>query len=61
VPLGVALAVWLIPEPIMSEHRTAAALAAGRPTSKVAAGCFALIWFAAITLAGWYTWRYFSD
>jgi hypothetical protein len=61
VPLGIMLAVWLIPEPLMVEHRASAAQAEGRPVSKVAAVAIISVWVGAIALTAWLAWRYVSD
>jgi uncharacterized membrane protein YkvA (DUF1232 family) len=58
VPLGIALAVRLIPEPLMAEHRAAAASAASRPTSTAGAVAIASIWIGAILITGWLVWRH---
>ena len=47
VPLGIMLAIKLIPPEVMAEHRTAAIAAEGRPTSRVAAAVIIAIWGAA--------------
>src|ERR1700719_3821442 len=44
VPLGIALVVRLIPQPIMSEHRISADAAQQRPVSRAAAMVIAAIW-----------------
>jgi len=44
VPLGIMLAVRLIPAPIMAEHRETALEAALKPRSYAAAAMIALIW-----------------
>ena len=44
VPLGILLAVRLVPAEVMDEHRRAAANAASRPVSRVAAALIALTW-----------------
>ncbi|RXN91353.1 hypothetical protein C7R54_09330 [Achromobacter aloeverae] len=59
VPLGILAVVRLIPPGIMAEHRAAAALAAGRPASRLAGVVIALIWAASIALAAWLAYRYF--
>jgi uncharacterized membrane protein YkvA (DUF1232 family) len=59
VPLGIALAVRLIPEPLMAEHRAAATLAATRPTSTAGAVAIVSIWIGAILVAGWLIWRHY--
>ena len=61
VPLGIMLAVWMIPNAIMAEHRVTAAAADGRPTSKAAAAAIVGIWIAAIGLITWLGWRNFSN
>lgn len=60
VPLGVMLAVWLIPGALMAEHRAAAALAGSRPVSKAGAVAVAAIWIATILLAAWLAWQNLS-
>src|SRR5438067_458375 len=50
VPLGVALAVRLIPEPILEECRAKAQAAAARPTNWLAAGAVIAIWLLLATL-----------
>jgi uncharacterized membrane protein YkvA (DUF1232 family) len=59
VPLGLALAIRLIPPEVMAEHRLSAAAAAGRPVSKSAAAVIVLIWAAAILLSAWAIQRYY--
>lgn len=59
VPLGIVAVVKLIPPEIMAEHRAAAALAAERPTSRMAAAVITLIWIASMALVGWVAYRYF--
>jgi uncharacterized membrane protein YkvA (DUF1232 family) len=44
VPLGIVLAVQLIPADILAEHRAAASEAAKRPTSRTAAVVVVAIW-----------------
>src|SRR3954468_849720 len=44
VPLGIWLAVRLIPPAIMAEHRATAEMAQRRPTSKMAAAAIVSIW-----------------
>ena len=60
VPLGLALAIKLIPPEVMAEHRLSAAAAEGRPVSKSAAGVIVLIWAAAIGLTAWAIQRYYG-
>ena len=44
VPLGIMLAVWLVPADILAEHRATAATAQSRPVSKIAAVFVVVIW-----------------
>src|SRR5262245_25648960 len=60
VPLGILLAVKLIPPGIMAEHRALAAAAQERPVSRGAAIIIVLIWLACAVLAGWFCYRFFS-
>ena len=55
VPLGIWLALKMVPDPIMAEcrARAAEATAAGRPTSRVAAIVVVAIWVTLALLAGW--------
>ena len=47
VPLGILLAVRLVPPPLLAEHRLTAAAAQSRPVSRVAAAIFIALWLAA--------------
>ena len=54
VPLGILLALRLIPSHVMADCREKANLTAGRPASRVAAGVFVTIWVAcAVALYYW--------
>jgi uncharacterized membrane protein YkvA (DUF1232 family) len=44
VPLGIVLAVRLIPAEILAEHRAAASAAGSQPTSRAAAAVIVAIW-----------------
>ncbi len=57
VPLGILLAIRLIPEEIMAEHRATAALAAQRPVSRVAAAAIIGLWSLAFALLCLWAWR----
>jgi uncharacterized membrane protein YkvA (DUF1232 family) len=59
VPLGIMLAVRMIPADLMAEHR-AAALAQERPKSKVGAAAIVVIWIAGAVFMAWLGYRYFS-
>jgi uncharacterized membrane protein YkvA (DUF1232 family) len=61
VPLGVALVVWMIPKPIMAEHRASADAVQQRPVSRAAAAVIAAIWVASIAVVCWASYRYFSN
>jgi uncharacterized membrane protein YkvA (DUF1232 family) len=57
VPLGILLAVRLIPPALLAEHRAAAAAAAERPTSRAAAAVVVALWAGALALCGWFAVR----
>jgi uncharacterized membrane protein YkvA (DUF1232 family) len=53
VPLGIVLAVKLIPADVLAEHRSAASEAGKRPTSRTAAVVIVAIWIGlALVVAG---------
>lgn len=56
VPLGILLAVRLVPGPLMAEFRAAALLRVGRPSSRVGLAVILLIWLAAMAIAGRWIW-----
>jgi uncharacterized membrane protein YkvA (DUF1232 family) len=56
VPLGIALAVRLIPGPLMAEFRATAAAREGRPVSRTAAAAIIALWLAAGALVVWLAW-----
>jgi len=58
VPLGIALAIRLVPKDLMAEYRREAARREGRPRSLAGAAVIALLWFIALVAAGW--WLYDS-
>lgn len=58
LPLGIMLAVRLIPPPLMAEHRAAAAALAKRPRSRAAAAAVVAVWLAAAALGGWALWAH---
>ena len=53
VPLGIMLAIRLIPPAIMAEHRATAAAAVARPRSRVAAVAIVVLWIASAALLLW--------
>ena len=60
VPLGIWLAVRLIPPEIMAEHRATADAAQSRPTSKAGAVVIVTTWIMLAAIAGWITYRLLS-
>jgi uncharacterized membrane protein YkvA (DUF1232 family) len=60
VPLGVLLALRLIPPALLAEHRARAAAMAGRPVSRAAAGAIIGAWVLLALLAGAWAWRAFG-
>jgi len=56
VPLGILLAVRLIPAPLMAEFRAAAAAREGRPMSRAGTAAIILIWLAATAFCVWAIW-----
>jgi uncharacterized membrane protein YkvA (DUF1232 family) len=61
VPLGIILAVRLIPPPFLAEHRAAAALAEARPMSRAGAVAIVAIWMATLPLVAWLVWRHLAS
>jgi uncharacterized membrane protein YkvA (DUF1232 family) len=64
VPLGIVLAVWLIPPGVMADLRSEADRRAGRPISLAGAVFIAVLWGVAILFTVWIFWptaaRYFK-
>jgi uncharacterized membrane protein YkvA (DUF1232 family) len=58
VPLGILLAVRLIPAGILAEHRFAVSEAAGRPASRTAAIVIVAIWIGLALVALGFALRY---
>lgn len=56
VPLGIMLAVRLVPPALMIEFRAAATAREGRPMSRVGAAVIVAIWLAAAIFLGWFFW-----
>ena len=52
VPMGIALAIRLVPAALMAEFRIEAAHRAARPTSRTGAAAVILLWLAGLLLAG---------
>lgn len=61
VPLGIALAVYLIPAELMAEFRARAAEIADRPTSKTAAIVISFIWVAGAMALAWISCAYIDS
>jgi uncharacterized membrane protein YkvA (DUF1232 family) len=59
VPLGIRLAIWLIPPAILAQHRSAAARAESRPVGIAAAVAIAGVWMAAMGCCAWLAYRHF--
>lgn len=57
VPLGIWVAVRLVPADLMQEFRQEAARREGRPKSYAAAALIAAIWIAAAAVLIWLAWR----
>lgn len=55
VPLGILLAIRLIPEPVMADLRVKA-VEHRKPTSRVGLVVIVVIWVAAIALTVWLVW-----
>jgi uncharacterized membrane protein YkvA (DUF1232 family) len=60
VPLGIALAVKMIPVPVLVDCRARAQSAAERPTSRTAAAMIVAIWLMAAGLLIWLVYRALS-
>lgn len=56
VPLGIMLAVRLMPPEVMAEHRAAAAAAEGKPVSRMAAAFIVALWLLAAATLTWWFW-----
>lgn len=54
VPLGIVLAISLIPSPLMAEFREEAARLQDRPKNYAGAAAVVLLWAAALALVGWW-------
>jgi len=53
LPLGITLAIRLIPPEIMTEHRASAIAAEGKPSSRVAAAIIIVTWIGAAAFLIW--------
>lgn len=59
VPIGIALAVRMIPPTVLTECREEShrAMAAGKPVNRVAAAGIIIVWLALATLGFLFVWR----
>ncbi|WDZ78947.1 YkvA family protein [Ensifer adhaerens] len=60
VPLGILLAIRLVPSPLMQEFRARAAAAENRPTSRGGLITIICIWLLTAALTGWLVWDLLS-
>lgn len=56
VPLGILLAVRLVPPVLMAEFRELALQREGRPASRAALLVIVVIWIVLAAIACWYAW-----
>ncbi len=61
VPLGIMLAIRMIPPTLMAEFRAAALARAGRPGSTAGLIIVVTIWIASAIWIGWLAWRHFTS
>jgi uncharacterized membrane protein YkvA (DUF1232 family) len=61
LPLGIWLAVRMIPPEVMEEHRAAALLAEQAPRSMAGAAAIILIWLVLTAAAGWLAYRWLAE
>lgn len=61
VPLGIVLAIRLIPSHIMEEHRALAAASQDRPVSRTGATVIAFVWAASVAMLGLLCYRFLVD
>jgi uncharacterized membrane protein YkvA (DUF1232 family) len=59
VPLGILLAVKLIPPDIMAEHRAAALAAHSFPVGRIGAAAIIAAWLLMLGLSAWLAYGYF--
>ncbi|MDB5555964.1 MAG: hypothetical protein JWL86_5948 [Rhizobium sp.] len=60
VPLGIMLAVHLVPEQLMSEFRDLASRQTAEPRSRAGLVAVVFLWAAAAVFSGWYACRSFG-
>ncbi|TWS94996.1 YkvA family protein [Reyranella sp. CPCC 100927] len=61
VPLGILLAVKLVPTPLMAEFRAEAVRRAARPVSRTGLAVIVAIWVLAIAASVWLLWPRGAD
>src|SRR5512135_459283 len=61
LPLGILLAVRLVPPAVMAEHRATAAAAAARPVSRAGAAFIVAFWLAAAGGLLWAFWPHLAS
>ena len=60
VPLGILLAIRMIPAPLMSEFRLLAERRSARPTSRSGLIAVIIVWMICALAAAWLVWRQFD-
>lgn len=60
LPIGIWLALRLVPPEALAEARARAAAAVEKPTSRTAAAVIVLIWVGLAALCAWWAWRIFA-
>jgi uncharacterized membrane protein YkvA (DUF1232 family) len=56
VPLGILLALRLIPAPLMVQFRVEASQREGKPISRIGLAVVVLFWVLGASLVGWWAW-----
>lgn len=59
LPLGIVLCLKLLPTDVMAECREQARVSLEQPTSRTAAAVIVILWLAALTALGWWSYRFF--
>ena len=60
LPLGILLAVRMVPPAVMDEHRASAARARGRPVSRAGAAFILGLWALGAAAMGWWLWPHLA-
>ncbi len=60
VPLGILLAVRVVPPALMEEFRERAAALEGRPSSRSGLLAILSVWFVAAVIAAWLAWGFIA-